>query len=220
MRSVQRSPEPEYFGEIRTTYAQWDDLGSYSPERQRIRNSLTQDFGEICAYCQQFCYRPSRTPKLNDESIEHFRPLNLFPELWLDWLNLIYACRMCNQNKGGKWPGNSEYVNPNEAEGQRPAQDFFYFDVNTGGIAPSERLSPEEWSMANRTIWDLDLDSMHLRNLRLARLNWLLERLNAIDDFDEKLNVILRFMLPRMPFSRFIHAYVASRFPLLDQISR
>ena len=242
MRSVQRSPVPKYFGEIQTAYAQWDDLGSHSPERQRIRNSLTQDFGEICAYCQQFCYRPYGTPKPNDESIDHFRPRHLFPSLWLDWLNLIYACRRCNQSKDDRWPGSGtlydqmtdqylshadsrygpvmEYVSPNENEGQRPAQEFFAFDVNTGEITPSEQLAPEEWSIANRTIWDLDLNSKDLRNLRLARLSWLLERLDSINDFDEKLNVMLRFMLPKMPFSQFIHAYVTSRFPLLVQISR
>ena len=238
MHSAQRSTEPDFFAKLRTIYTQWDDLGS--PERQRIRNSLTQDFGEVCAYCQQFCNLPSMAQRPNDESIDHFRPRHQFPSLWLDWLNLIYACRMCNQNKDDRWPGSGssydqltdqylshadsryspvmEYVSPNEIEGQRPAQEFFDFNANTGGVTPSERLAPEDWSMANRTIWDMDLDSMHLRNLRLARLNWLLERLNTIDDFDEKLNVLLRFMLPKMPFSGLIYAYATSRFPLLKQI--
>ena len=209
-------------------------------ERHRIRNRLTQDFGEVCAYCEQLCYPPTRAQKPNDESIDHFRPLRRCPSLWLDWLNLVYACRMCNQNKGGKWLGSGDtydvvsngilsredsrynpvtrYVNPNEIQGQRPAQEFFDFDVITGRVAPTDRLAQEEWSIANRTIWDMELNSNFLCNSRLERLDWLIERLDTINDFDEKLNVMLRFMLPQMPFSRFIHAYVTSRFPLLDQI--
>ena len=111
-----------------------------------------------------------------------------------------------------------EYVSPNENESQRPAQEFFDFDINTGGVTPSERLAPAEWSIAKRTIWDIDLDSSEFRNLRLARLNWLLEKLNTINDFEEKLNVLLRFMLPGMPFSAFVRAYVSYQFPMFNRI--
>ena len=205
MHSTPRSTEPEFLAELRAGNSQWDDLTGLA--RQRIRNRLTQDFGEVCAYCQRLCNLPSRAQKPNDESIDHFRPRHKFPSLWLDWLNLIYACRMCNQNKDNKWPGGrdtydevtnrilsqadfryspvSEYVNPNEMDGQRQADEFFDFEVNTGRVTPSELLAPEEWSIAKRTIWD---------------------------------NVMLRFMLPKMPFSRFIYAYATSRFPLLTQI--
>lgn len=237
MHSVPRSAEPDFLADFRAAKSQWDDMDG--PERQRIRTELIRDFGEVCAYCEQLCYRPSRARKPNDESIEHFRPLSLFPELWLDWLNLIYACRMCNQNKGGKWPGSRDnydevsnrilssedsryspapgYINPSQTAGQRAAQGFFDFDTNTGRIAPSERLTTDEWSMARRMIWDLDLDSNYLRNLRMEQLDWLLERLNTVDDFDEKVNMMFRFMLPKIPFSTFIRAYVTSRFPLINQ---
>ena len=238
MHSTRRSTEPEFFAKLRAVYTQWDDLGS--PERQLIRNGLTKDFGEVCAYCEQHCYPPSRAQRPNDESIDHFRPRHLFQSLWLDWLNLIYACRMCNQTKDDRWPGSGtsydqltnqylshaesryspvmEYVSPNEIEGQRPAQEFFDFDVNNGGVTPSERLVPAEWSIANRTIWDMDLDSNDLRNLRLTRLSWLIEELNTLENFDERVNVMFRFMLPGMPFSAFIRAYVSSRFPMFNLI--
>ena len=240
MRSVSRSPEPDLLAELRAAYAHWDDLSGQ--DRGSIRAMLTHDFGEICAYCQQLCYppRPSGFEKPNDESIDHFRPRKQFRNLWLDWLNLIYACRECNQNKGSKWPGIgdsyddlsnrilssedsryisvSEYVNPNESAGHNPAQHFFYFDIDTGEILPSDPLDREEWSVARRTIWDLELNSNNLRNLRLERLTWLIEKLDTIDEFESKLNVLLRFMLPRMPFSNFVRAYATRRFPLLNQI--
>ena len=82
----------------------------------------------------------------------------------------------------------------------------------------SEQLNHEEWSVARRTIWDLNLNSGHLCNLRLERLTWFIERLETINEFEGKLDVMLRFMLPRMPFSRFIRAYATRRFPLLNQL--
>ena len=241
MRSVPRSPEPVFFAELRATYAGWDDLNGQ--DRRRIRAELIQDFGEICAYCQQRCRppRPSGLERPNDESVDHFRPRSRsqFQNLWLDWPNLIYSCRLCNQNKGNKWPGigdtydeisnrilstedsryvhASEYINPTEFVGQRPAQQFFDFDIDTGKIVPSDQLTHEEWSLARRTIWDLDLNSNYLCNLRLERLAWFIERLDTINEFEGKLDVMLRLMLPRMPFSRFIRAYVTRRFPLLNQ---
>ena len=83
---------------------------------------------------------------------------------------------------------------------------------------PSERLNHEEWSVARRTIWDLDLNSNYLCSLRVERLTWLIERLNTISEFEGKLDVLLRFMLPKMPFSIFVRAYAIRRFPLLNQI--
>ncbi len=240
MRSIPRSPEPGVLTDLRATYTRWDDLSGH--DRRRIRIELIQDFGEICAYCQQLCYqpRPSGLEKPNDESIDHFRPRSRFQGLWLSWLNLIYVCRECNQNKGNKWPGIgdshdelsdkllssedsryisvSEYVSPNESVGHHPAQHFFDFDVDNGKIIPSEQLNHHEWSVARRTIWDLDLNSNYLRNLRLERLTWLIEQLDTISEFEGKLDVLLRFMLPKMPFSTFVRAYAIRRFPLLRQV--
>lgn len=240
MRSVLRSPAPGLFVNLRAAYTQWGNLSSQ--DRGRIRSELTRDFGETCAYCQQSCSPPhrSRAESPNEESIDHFRPISRFPDLWLDWPNLIYACHECNQNKGNKWPGIgdsydeisnrllssedsryvpvSEYVSPNESVSQRPAQQFFDFDADTGEIVPSEQLDPEEWSVAQRTIWDLELNSKYLRNLRLERLQWLEDELKAISDFNGKVDILLRFMLPRMPFSMFIRACMTRRFPLLSQL--
>ena len=104
MHSVERSPEPAFFAEFRTAHTQWDDLDGTN--RRRIRDALIQDFGQICAYCERACQFPTGSGESsNEETIDHFRPRNRFPDLWLDWLNLVYACHRCNQNKGGSWPG-------------------------------------------------------------------------------------------------------------------
>lgn len=243
MHSVERSPEPDFFEELRIAYNQWDELDGSG--RNRIRDALVRDFGTICAYCEQPCQSPTRYEEPHEESIDHFRPRNRFPNLWLDWPNLVYACRRCNQAKGGSWPGFdddlvnrtlagedaryvavSEYVNPSAMDGQRPAEDFFAYDAGTGEILPSSQLNRTEWSMARRTIRDVDLndsglganDAAHLWNLRLRQRALLIERINRLDDFDAKVNIMLEFMLPDKPFASFITAYVRGRFPMFERV--
>ena len=244
MHSVERSSEPEFFDELREEYIHWDELdGSH---RQRIRDALVQDFGTICAYCERPCQGATVTHERHgEETIDHFRPRNRFPDLWLEWLNLVYSCRRCNQAKGGSWPGFddvlvnqilagedarymsvSEYVHPNATDGRRPARDFFAFDAETGEIRPSAQLDSPDWSIARRTIRDIDLndstlgenDESHLWNRRLRQRTLLIERINGLDDFDARVNIMLEFMLPDKPFSSFIRAYVNHRFPLFRQI--
>lgn len=56
----------------------------------------------------------------------------------------------------------SEYVSPNVSPGGRPAQGFFDFDVATGEIFPADDLDDLEWSLARRTIRDIDLNDSEL----------------------------------------------------------
>ena len=245
MHSVERSPGPDFLAQLRSAHTQWYDL--QGDERRRIRDALVRDFGTICAYCERPCQRGTAThEEPGEETIDHFRPRNCFPDLWLDWLNLVYACRRCNQAKGSSWPGFddtlvnqmlaaedsryvsvSEYVNPSAVDGQRLAGEFFEFDGETGEMLPSSQLDEEvEWSMARRTIRDVDLndsglgenDESHLWNLRRRQRALIIERIDGLEDFDAKLNIMLEFMLPDKPFSSFIRAYVMGRFPLLAQV--
>ena len=245
MRSVSRSAEPDFFAALRAAYSSWDDLDG--AERNRIRNALVRDFGVVCAYCQCPTVRPDSDAAHDAETVDHFRPRHLFPDQWLDWLNLVYSCRRCNQAKGGNWPGQNdaiinavlsadddryqpvaEYVNPSAVAGQRPANDYFEFDAATGEILPAEHLDLPEWSMARRTIADLDLndsnlgvnDRRHLWNRRFAQRRLLINRLNELDDFDMKVTIMLEFMLPDKPFSSFITAYVLERFPIFREFFR
>ncbi len=218
-------------------------------ERYDIRRALAKDFGQVCAYCEQSCDPIATRDVSNAESIDHFRPRSLFPNLWLDWLNLIYACRRCNSSKGNQWPGfddemtnrileahrrytpPAEYVNPNGAHGRRPAHEFFDFDSDTGEIIPAHGLEDREWSMALRTIRDIDLndsklgetDPAHLLNLRRNQrglLDILIRELNARGYAEsEALEVIQEFAQPDRPFSSFIRTYLTRQFPgLAEQI--
>ena len=243
MHSVERSPEPDFFEELRAAYTQWEDLDG--GDRRRIRGALVGDFGVICAYCERPCSATATDQDPGEESVDHFRPRNRFADLWLDWSNLVYSCRRCNQAKGNSWPGFddalvnqmlagedsryvsvSEYVNPNAVGGQRRAEDFFAFDAGTGEMLPSPQLDSLEWSMGRRTIRDVDLndsgrgenDEAHLWNRRLEQRALLIDRINGLDDFDAKVNIMLEFMLPDKPFSSFIAAYVKGRFPMFERV--
>ena len=240
MHSVQRSPEPSFWAQLRATRTDWNDLDG--EDRLVIRDALAKDFGASCGYCERHCEWPnSYRNSPNQETIEHFRPRNRFPDLWFDWLNLIYVCHRCNQAKLGSWPEYddqvnqelastkpqykpvSKYVSPNDLPGQRPANEFFAFDVETGEMMAAEQLDDEEWSVAHRTIWDIDLNDMclgendqgHLWNLRRGQLDLLVEKLNAVQDQFQKVRMALDFTQPDKPFSSFISAYLKQRFPEL-----
>ena len=242
MHPVQRSPEPDFWPELQATFLRWDDLGS--GERRQIRDALAGDFGPICAYCERPCHSQSRLGAPSDaETIDHFRPRNRFPTLYLEWLNLVYACDRCNQRKGNQWPSfddseinqrlsalysgryvpPAEYVNPNWTVGQRPVREYFAFDVNTGAITPAEGLDATEWSMALRTILDIDLNDSsgnspgenepaHLWNRRLNHLNLLANQLVGMDDLAAQISIVRQFTMVDKPYSGFISAWVQARF--------
>ena len=204
---------------------------------------MAQDFGRICAYCQQSC-QPTRprtqtdseesTHPANEESTDHFRPRGRCRDRWLDWSNLIYACYRCNQYKSDKWPKHgdsdnqqltrisrytqvSEYVNPNESDGRRPAQEFFSFNFETGEMWPTEELEDNEWSIAYRTIKDIDLnghysgradnDELHLMFQRRYQLSLLMEKFD-LADIDLWVQAAREAMLPDKPFSAYVSAYI------------
>ena len=245
MHSVERSPEPGFLSELRANYTNRDDLDG--GDRRRIRDALAHDFGSICAYCEQSCQltRPraqteggEESPRPDEESIDHFRPRSRFPELWLDWTNLVYACYRCNQSKWDSWPTGDdmknrllmaahkpryvpalEFVDPNAADSLRPAQEFFDFDFDSGEIRPVELLDEIEWSTARRTIYDIDLNDAlsdlgpyypdSLVNQRRYRLYLLIEQIAAEPGVSNQ--VIQRATQPGRPFSSYVAAFFAVR---------
>ena len=207
-------------------------------ERGSVRDALVKDFGEICAYCQQPCKLPTgkANPDSNEETIEHFRPRDMFPDEQFNWLNLLYACQRCNHHKDNKWPRRddwdnellsayypryipvSEYVNPNGTDGRRAAQEFFSFDFAAGEIRPAEELDHDlEWAIAYRTIKDIGLndedsaigeyDERNLKFERRKQVSRLMEQFNP-EDIGPWLRAVSDAMLPGKPFSAYVSAYI------------
>lgn len=221
---------------------QWNQL---SPsDRGRIRRALWQDFNGICAYCEKFCDPPTRGGNSPDEeTIDHFRPRSRFPHLSFDWLNLVYSCRRCNDAKGDQWPEISDqtnqvfavgyvrykpvstYVNPNSVQGQRATRDFFDFDIKTGEIFAADSVGDDEWSMAFRTIRDVDLNDSrlaeysphHLWNQRMNQLSIFIDEIETLDD-NSLIKAAYEFTAGDSPFSSFVNTYFRRTFPMLYQI--
>ena len=245
MHSVGRSPEPTFLSHLRSSHTRWAELeGS---DRQQIRAALAQDFGNVCSYCEQSCRRPSANlDGRNEETIDHFKPRSGFPELWLDWLNLVYTCRRCNKAKDNKWPAcndeinqllakvevryteASEFVNPNAGSSPKSANEYFEFLLPSGEIRPRESLDDVEWSKARRTIADIDLndselgpyDERHLCNRRQRQIKRFMERLRQLKTFGEQFQLMREFTLPDKPFSSFVTEYIRDRFPLMQYFLR
>ena len=241
MHSVERSAEPTFLSLLGSSHTRWAEL--QGSDRQRIRAALAQDFGNVCCYCEQSCRRPSAAHDgRNEETIDHFRPRSGFPKLWLDWLNLVYACRRCNKAKDNKWPAYndeinqllakiepryteaSEFVNPNAGSPSKSADDYFEFLIPSGEIKPREGPDDVEWSKARRTIADIDLndselgpyDERHLCNRRRSQVERLIERLRQLATFGEQFQLMREFTLPDKPFSSFVSEYIRDRFPLMS----
>ena len=238
MHTVERSAEPTFIAQFISAFAEWDDLDG--PNRRRIRAALAKDFKSVCGYCEQPCRRPTNAHDGRDEeTIDHFRPRYRFPLLWLDWLNLIYSCRRCNQAKNNNWPklGDptnqlllqiearyaevTEYVNPNTSNASKAADVLFDFHVPSGEIKPREELDDVDWSQARRTIADVDLndsalgvyDDRHMCNRRRRQIKRLNEHLKILNTFEERFSMMREFMMPDKPFASFVRAYILERFP-------
>ncbi len=231
MRAVPRSLEPDFLAQIAAVCSEWRELRS--EDRRIIRDALWEDFSGCCAYCEARCTgRPGVSAQ--GETIDHFRPRSKFPNDWLNWLNLMYACTRCNETKGNAWPEDADatnqrlsiinryrpvsaYVTPNAISAQRPAQEFFAYSLEDGTIAAAGHLTTDEWSLAYRTIDDLDLNSDRqaigdsLPYLRKEHLDFVISSIgDPAEDIDWTMLILGEHSRPDQPFSGYIAAYAES----------
>ncbi len=176
MRWIDRGLEPDGVQEYARKFTQgWIE---YSREGAGVRpdDSHWREFrrllgsrsGNNCWYCERRCLREvhdgGKAP-----TVDHFRPLNRFPELAYRWSNWIFSCHRCNGDyKGGKWP-DSGYVDPSAHDEKDRPERFFDYDADTGEIIPRAGLPSEARQRAQRTIDDLGLNIL---DVRLYRLDW------------------------------------------------
>ena len=179
MRWVERGPEPDQVAYYRLHYTQeWVDhfrqqMGQRSLNLQNywreFRDELGERFLKKCGYCERRCdgrISPSRAP-----TVDHFRPLNKFPERAYEWNNWVFSCKRCNDNKTGEWP-DTGYVDPCADDiGDRP-EKYLDFDELTGYIFPKSTLMPSEKLKAQNTIRDVALNAL---DISFYRIDWVRE---------------------------------------------
>jgi uncharacterized protein (TIGR02646 family) len=73
---------------------------------KKYRKELREDFNNSCGYCGDSDERCDKSIF----HIDHFAPQSLFPELALDYANLVYSCRYCNVSKSNHWLGTDSSV--------------------------------------------------------------------------------------------------------------
>ena len=101
---------------------------SHTPKRQHIiaqvkhysehRNDLKADYQNRCGYCNDI-----DRWRLASFEIDHFIPRNKDKKPFLtiktsvDYSNLVYSCKSCNNSKSNKWPTNDETISHYNDEG-------------------------------------------------------------------------------------------------------
>jgi len=128
---------------------------SYFKKFPIIKNTLFRFSGEKCAYCETI-----PTTGRIQRTIDHFEPVSIHPDSTFQWENLLPSCHDCNSNKRTLDTRVSPIVNPCN---DNPEE---YFTFNILLLEPSNNLTHEEFTKANRTIIELNLNSEYLLKSR------------------------------------------------------
>ena len=173
MRWIDRGPEPptlqEYAHHFTKDWVEYyrNRTGQEpDPHWSDFRDLLARCSGNVCWYCERRCER-DKDDGGKAPTVDHFRPLNRFPELAYDWSNWIFSCLRCNGGyKRDSWPA-SGYVDP-AAENQHERPEYhFEYDADTGDIIPRAGLKSEARDKALQTIKDLRLNRLDVRRFRM-----------------------------------------------------
>lgn len=112
---------------------------------------LQEDFHFHCGYCGSYDgYRHTWF------EVDHFIPKLLFKPLGkistVEYTNLVYSCKFCNNNKSSKWPSKSVNITNINNEGFVDPCDKDYdihlFRTNDGGIMWHTDLGNWMWKYA------------------------------------------------------------------------
>lgn len=192
MKYIQKSEEPESFTAWKKLAnddwnPSWDDLRK--PQKTYVHNSLLQEQGFICCYCGR---------QINDENshIEHLQPRTTYPQLALNYTNLLTSCQKdtvrneplhCGKKKD-KWYDEKLMVSPlNINCGE-------YFRYTEDGQILSTEITDKK-SAANTTIDQLGLNIDKLKKMRSQAIAAILEGFEELTD-DERQKLFQAFCQP------------------------
>jgi len=175
MKHVKKGSEPTFFtdwkqGESEDWNPGWGDFDSSRTAKKRFKEHLMDEQGAICCYCN------GRT-ELVDSHIEHFRPRSKYPDLVLDYDNLLLSCQRdgargtpqhCGMRKD-KWFDESLTVSPLD-----PACESAFEYRAKGGVRGAT-------AAGKKTVCRLGLDIKKLRILREAAITAALEEIDVND---------------------------------------
>lgn len=117
-----------------------------------VKDSLFNCSHQKCAYCETY-------PCSGYLEVEHFAPKRRYPELTLEWDNLLPSCQVCNRHKSNHDTKSEPIINPSKVDPER------YFEYEWGlFIIPSEKAP--DYELAERTIEICNLNRRRLADAR------------------------------------------------------
>ena len=128
--------EPRYFTTAKSKVAlpkiksAWEDDNISNIRTQLRSDILLEEQKLLCAYCQKEIDEDSK-----NSNIDHFKTRNLFPELTLNYLNLLVSCNTkerCSNFKDTHIKSRDEYDNIVNPACENPNEFFDY--LPTGEI--------------------------------------------------------------------------------------
>ncbi|MCT4616415.1 MAG: TIGR02646 family protein [Marinifilaceae bacterium] len=163
MKFINKNQEPTEFSDWKNKENEnWQPTYNelQNPEKQKVFQSLLDEQGYICCYCE-------RELKNNDYHIEHFKPKdqNEFPELQLEYANLLCSCQRnvnhgeplhCGNSKKN-WYDDNLLISPLDTD----CEEHFSYRAD-GHIIPSQADNKK----AETTIERLQLNIEKLIDLR------------------------------------------------------
>ena len=190
MLKVNKKSEPEEFTKYKkkNKVVNWKDFTSESEIKKLLKEALLEEQeNSCCPYCETEI-------NLNDSQIEHIKPKDKFPELLIDYENLIICClesKRCGNSKANKW--NELFINPVT---ENP-EDYFKYDIKTGKIIPIFR-EKEKFEKAEYTINLLNLNDNGLCEIRkryiFEFLTYSNNNKNSLSNFPVKFPSLRRYL--------------------------
>jgi len=135
-----------------------------------------------CAFCETI-------PCGSYLEVEHYAPKNLYPELILDWENLLPSCRKCNNYKRDHDSISEPIINPCKVDPEP------YFEYEILCIKPASNISNQ--SLALRTIQVCNLNRRQLIEARAKLLIDLIYFNQQLEKSIQELNEMLTFRKKR-----------------------
>lgn len=184
MKFIKKSEEPEIFQQWKSQANEnwqptWDVLRA--KEKRQLHQNLLAEQGFICCYCQ-------RQISLEDSHIEHLKPKTHYPELALEYTNLLASCQgeseepppvpvHCGHHKKD-WYDEDLLVSPLD---ENCEQLFTYTEL--GEIRPIS--DPQIQQSAKTTIDQLGLDIDKLRAMRREAIEAILDGFEDLTESDK-----------------------------------
>ncbi|MEH2308130.1 retron system putative HNH endonuclease [Nostoc sp.] len=162
----------------------WENFSK--PQKTDVHNSLLQEQGFICCYC-------GRRINTDDSHLEHLKPRTTYPQLALEYTNILASCQKdtvpkeplhCGKEKD-KWHDEHLFVSPLDIN----CAEFFRY-TDDGQVLATNNL--EKQLPAEITIDKLGLNINKLKDLRAKALEPILEIINTITEEDRQ-DLILGF---------------------------